>query len=231
MIIDSFGTNDDDIELFPVASSALHPDEMTLGEPIVHILAERRAAPTSANPIGFNPHHAIGTATASHKQYRAERGQAATGTRIAVLVAMIVGCSKGASEMPTSTAGNDAPLAVAARAADAVWVGEILEVGPAPGLWSGRFAVYQEVTYRPTQVLADRGARLGGVSRVTVRHVIVGGTATADVTPRLRPELAQVGATALVLARWSGDHWEGVDEHHGLGPATAANVAAVTPAR
>jgi hypothetical protein len=77
VIIDSFGTNDidlTDIELFPVAPNALHPNEMTLGEQIVHILAERRAARTSSNPNDFDSHHA--TATAVHNRYRAERGQA-----------------------------------------------------------------------------------------------------------------------------------------------------------
>jgi hypothetical protein len=48
---------------------------MTLGEQIVHILAERRAANTSANPADFGPAHA--TATAAHNTYRAERGQPA----------------------------------------------------------------------------------------------------------------------------------------------------------
>lgn len=150
--------------------------------------------------------------------------------RLALLVAVTVGCGNDAARTPTPTPTAPAKpqLAAAMRAADAAWVGEVLEVGAAPGFWSGRFAVYQEVTYQPTRMLLDREGRLAGVARVTVRHVIVGNSATADTEPRLRPELAAVGATVLVLARWRADHWEGVDEHAGLSAATDANLAAVT---
>jgi hypothetical protein len=78
VLIDSFGNGQvdlDDLDHFPAAPSALNPNEMTLGEQIVHILAERRAAQTSAAPTAFAPAHA--TATRAHNQYRAERGQPA----------------------------------------------------------------------------------------------------------------------------------------------------------
>lgn len=65
----------DDLDHFPAAPSALSPNEMTVGEQIVHILAERRAAQTSAAPTDFGPAHV--TATTTHNQYRAERGQPA----------------------------------------------------------------------------------------------------------------------------------------------------------
>jgi hypothetical protein len=84
VLVDSFGTGDvdlDDLGHFPAAPSTLSPNEMTLGEQIVHILAERRAANTSANPADFGPAHA--TATAAHNTYRAERGQPAEISAIA----------------------------------------------------------------------------------------------------------------------------------------------------
>ena len=64
-----------DIEQFPVAPDATSRNEMTRGEQLVHILAERRSAVTSADPSDFDAAH--GEATRLHNQYRAERGQAA----------------------------------------------------------------------------------------------------------------------------------------------------------
>src|SRR5215831_9338262 len=76
VLIDSFATNDvdlDDLEHFVKTPGKDHPNEMTQGEQLIHILAERRAAVTSAHPDDFGPAHA--KATAVHNQYRAELGQ------------------------------------------------------------------------------------------------------------------------------------------------------------
>ena len=63
-----------DIEHFPVAPSKDHKNEATRGEQLAHILGERRAAKTSADPTDFDSAHDEGTR--QHNAYRAERGQA-----------------------------------------------------------------------------------------------------------------------------------------------------------
>lgn len=76
--VDNFETNDidlGDIEKFAQQPSADHRNEATRGEQLAHILAERRAAVTSADPSDFDPAHREGTRV--HNEYRAERGQAA----------------------------------------------------------------------------------------------------------------------------------------------------------
>lgn len=78
VLVDAFATNDvdlDDIDHFPVTPSAAHPKEMTRGEQLVHILAERRSAKLSSTPTDFGPAHAA--ATVVHNQLRAELGQPA----------------------------------------------------------------------------------------------------------------------------------------------------------
>ena len=70
------GTIDlNDIEKFAQQPSADHKNEATRGEQLAHILGERRAAMTSADPGDFLPAHREGTRV--HNAYRAERGQAA----------------------------------------------------------------------------------------------------------------------------------------------------------
>jgi len=81
VMVDSFGARANgpidlaDLRQFPQSAASDHPNEMTRGEQIAHILAERRSAMTSADPTDFNPAHAA--ATAVHNEDRAERGQAA----------------------------------------------------------------------------------------------------------------------------------------------------------
>ncbi|HSS00287.1 MAG TPA: FG-GAP-like repeat-containing protein [Kofleriaceae bacterium] len=78
VLVDSFGTKDvdlDDIDHFPVTPSTAHPNEMTRGEQVVHILAERRSANLSSNPNDFTAAHTA--ATAVHNQLRGELGQTA----------------------------------------------------------------------------------------------------------------------------------------------------------
>jgi len=86
---------------------------------------------------------------------------------------------------------------------------------------------YQAVTYQVTRIVADPDQRLSIDAQVTVQHLLVAGSETADARPRLRPALAHAGAPVIVLARWTGDHWTGVDEHHGLVVADAAHRAAL----
>jgi hypothetical protein len=139
----------------------------------------------------------------------------------------IAAACNGASHVSTASAPPDPAFARAAAAAPAVFEGSVVTVGATPALWSGRVAVYQAVTYRVTRVVADRDHRLSVGGEVTVQHLLVAGSETANHEPRLRPALARPGATVIVLARWSGDHWEGVDEHHGIVVADAAHRAAL----
>ena len=81
VLVDSYATNDvdlTDIEQFPVAPSAAHPQEMTRGEVTVHFLAERRAAALAATPgpsrqALFSDAHKAGIA--AQAQYRVDKGQ------------------------------------------------------------------------------------------------------------------------------------------------------------
>ena len=133
---------------------------------------------------------------------------------------------------PSAPDALDAPadpaFARAAAAAPTVFEGEIVTVGAAPAGWSGRYAVYQAITYRVTRVVTDSDHRLAVGAQVTVQHLLVAGSETADTRPRLRPALAHAGASVIVLASWTGDRWTAVDEHHGLVVADAAHRAALT---
>ncbi|HSS00286.1 MAG TPA: hypothetical protein VLM79_24680 [Kofleriaceae bacterium] len=138
-----------------------------------------------------------------------------------------VACS-GAPHASTPSAAADPAFTRAAAAAPAVFEGDIVAVGAAPAAWSGRYAVYQAITYRVTRVVTDPDHRLAVGTQVTVQHLLVAGSETADTRPRLRPALAHTGAAVIVLARWAGDRWTAVDEHHGLVVADAAHRAALT---
>jgi hypothetical protein len=133
----------------------------------------------------------------------------------------------GASHVSAASTPPDPAFARAAAAAPTVFEGSVVAVGAAPAVWSGRAASYQAVTYRVTRIVADRDRRLSVGGEVTVQHLLVAGSETADTQPRLRPALVQPGATVIVLAQWSDGRWAGVDEHHGLVVADAAHRAAL----
>jgi len=128
---------------------------------------------------------------------------------------------------PAAPGPPDPAFVRAARAAGAVFEGVVVEVGRAPGAWSGTFAIHQAVLYRVTKIVADPDRRLGVGALVQVQHLIVARSATADISPRLLPALVRAGAGVIVLARWTSDHWTGVDEHHGVVAADAAHRAAL----
>src|SRR5262249_47626438 len=93
-------------------------------------------------------------------------------------------CRGGATSM---SAGTNQAVATAATRAEVIFEGTITAVAPSPGVWSGRFAAYQAVSYQVTHVIADREQRLKGDGKVTVQHLLVTNSATADKTPRLNP--------------------------------------------
>ena len=131
-----------------------------------------------------------------------------------------------APSAPASPA--DPAFARAVATAPVVFEGDVVAVGPTPGVWSGRFVAYQAVTYRVTRIVVDADHQLSVGARLTVHHVLVAGSETADASPRLRPTLVHGGAAVIVLARWIGDRWAGLDEHHGVVVADAAHRAALT---
>jgi hypothetical protein len=133
----------------------------------------------------------------------------------------------GARPVSTPSPSSDPAFARAAAVAPTVFEGSVVAVGPTPAVWSGRYAAYQAVTYRVTRIVADPDHQLSVDAQVTVQHLLVAGSETADARPQLRPALAHAGAPVIVLARWSGDHWTGVDEHHGLVVADGAHRAAL----
>lgn len=148
-------------------------------------------------------------------------------TLLAIALSLWLGAAcNGAPHMSTPSA--DPAFARAAAAAPTVFEGEIVAVGASPVGWSGRYAVYQSVTYRVTRITADPDHRLTVGARVTVQHLLVAGSETADIRPRLRPALAHTGASVIVLASWTGDRWTAVDEHHGLVVADASHRAALS---
>lgn len=104
VIGDSFANNAvdlDDLEAFPAAAPASHPDQFTRNELMVHFLTERQSALASANPADFGAAHQAGID--AQGRYRDERGQShvvsQTGARnpdgtIAATVAMANGSSE-----------------------------------------------------------------------------------------------------------------------------------------
>lgn len=76
VIGDSFADNSvdlDDIEAFPAAAPAAHPDQFTRNELMIHFLTERQSALGSADPTNFSAAHQAGIDAQS--RYRDERGQ------------------------------------------------------------------------------------------------------------------------------------------------------------
>lgn len=146
---------------------------------------------------------------------------------IASCVCLSAACEGAASPMPTSPAATHSTFARAATTARAVFEGDILAIGTTPGVWSGRFAAYQAVTYHVTKIVTDPDKRLSIGAQVIVQHLLVAGSETADTQPQLRPALVAVGATVIVLVSRSDDHWTGFDEHYGIVSADDAHRAAL----
>jgi hypothetical protein len=120
---------------------------------------------------------------------------------------------------------TDEALRAALRAntarAPVIVTGSILAVGPSPGIWSGRFPVYQEVTYQPRHWKRLIPPRAPDLERLVVRHLLVAGSRTADPDhPRLRPDLFQVGAEMLLFLELIDGHWTCLGEDYGAVPVT-----------
>jgi len=86
----------------------------------------------------------------------------------------------------------------------------------------------QEVRYKVEKVL--KGVLPGGTAELDVQHVVVGGSRTADRSPkanRLSPSVFAPGSRLVVVARRESSMWLGSDEDYGVIPATDSNLVAI----
>jgi hypothetical protein len=83
-----------------------------------------------------------------------------------------------------------------ANDSELIVVAEIVEVGRAPGIWSGLLLVAQNVRYEVKEVLKGK---VLDKCQITVAHYVVKNSLTADTTePRLSPKTFKTG-NRLVL--------------------------------
>jgi hypothetical protein len=87
--------------------------------------------------------------------------------------------------------------------ADVIFVGEVLEVGEPPLVWSGRVEARQSVRYR---VLSVTKGELEPGDEVTVLHLVVEGSTTArSDMPGLSTNLFKIGNSLEVHAKEGSD--------------------------
>ena len=85
-----------------------------------------------------------------------------------------------------------------------VVVARIVKEHCAPGAWSGRFAVEQEVTYAAMETLAGRDH----TARMTVGHPLIKGHPSVDERwPELRADVFQPAARLVLCLRWAQGRW------------------------
>ena len=114
------------------------------------------------------------------------------------------------------------------RRADLIFVGTVVHVGPTPKFRSGGFMALQAVRYKVEKVL--KGVLPAGTAELDVQHVVVGGSRTADRSPkanRLSPSVFAPGSRLVVVARRESSMWLGSDEDYGVIPATDSNLVAI----
>ena len=90
---------------------------------------------------------------------------------------------------------SDSLFVAQVASATAVFIGKLVEVGPAPAAFSGYHVAMQALTYEVVRVLHGDAAG----PRFTVHHVMVAQSpALLDGKPQLRPEFVELGADYLV---------------------------------
>jgi len=91
---------------------------------------------------------------------------------------------------------------------DTAFRARIVEVGRAPGFWSGPIAARQAVRYKVLQVYF--GALVAEGAQVEVQHIIVGGGPAEDPRePRLNPLLIKPDREVILFAQ---DHFPGLTD-------------------
>jgi hypothetical protein len=112
-----------------------------------------------------------------------------------------------------------AALTAVAVRAPIVLRGSILALGPPPHMWSGRLAVYQEVTYRVQHWFHLRPPLRPPDDVLVVRHPVVFKSRTAHPTePRLMEEMFRPGAVMALFIDLVDNRWTCFDENYGAVP-------------
>jgi hypothetical protein len=112
-----------------------------------------------------------------------------------------------------------AALAANALRAPLVAVGTVVAVGPGPGMWSGRFPAYQEVTYRVQRWIRLRPPLWPPDDVLVVRHLVVFKSRTAHPTEaRLNEEMFRPGAVMVLFIDLVDNAWTCIDENYGAVP-------------
>ncbi len=106
----------------------------------------------------------------------------------------------------------------------AVVVAEVVEVGPAPGSWSGIAPAPQRVRYKVVEVLKGRFVE----ENIEVTHYVVHNSLTADTsTPQLSPKIFFPGNRLILFLGGLGKSWTLSDENCGVLLANSENIAMV----
>jgi hypothetical protein len=113
------------------------------------------------------------------------------------------------------------------RESKLIFIGTVTELGPAPKFWSGRFPMYQKVTYQVEEVL--KGSK---ISEITVEHIVVSRSRTARAdAPGLSPALFQNGSRLIVVAVDTEDgRWLSLDENFGAQAYSEENLKIIKKA-
>ena len=106
------------------------------------------------------------------------------------------------------------------RQSDLIFIGTVIEVGPAPKEWSGYMSSYQTVRYNVEQILKGEIA----ASEILVEHIVVHGSKTAEGgdNPKLSSAIFYPGASLIVSAdRPEANRWTSGNEVIGAVPNSA----------
>ncbi len=123
--------------------------------------------------------------------------------------------AQDASSPPTGHIDNIASFARFLRAADGVYVADVVRVGPSPGFWSGYIKAFQTVHYRLTETVVEH-PHWDVPQELDIQFLIVQPSPWVQKdTPALRPDVFEEGARHLVLFL-SLDYFADGDEHHAL---------------
>jgi hypothetical protein len=115
---------------------------------------------------------------------------------------------------------------------DLIFVGVILDIGPAPDGWSGYASSYQKVRYQIENIVKGQYAS----SEISILHVVVyeSKTAQSGETPGLSTSIFYPGAKLIVSAQNAGsDKWKSLNEVIGAVPFSSdwmKRVEALVPA-
>lgn len=101
------------------------------------------------------------------------------------------------------------------KRADAVFVGEVMDMGPPPPSWSGVFLMTQRVSYQVLEVLKGTFQ----AATIDVHHIVLEGAPTAGPQPGLSRDLFRPGNRLVVLVELVRDVYDDTkSEYHDVDP-------------